>query len=72
MSGRARSLYIKISAFHSLYLFDTEDANVFLNGVASTLSAVKSAQQQAGFAVLYYNVRVKDDLGLYHHGLGQR
>ena len=28
--------------------FDTEDANVFLNGVASTLSAVKSAQQQAG------------------------
>lgn len=37
--------------------FDTEDANVFLNGVASTLSAVKSAQQQAGFAVLYYNVK---------------
>ena len=39
--------------------FDTEDANVFLNGVASTLSAVKSAQQQAGFAVLYYNVKSK-------------
>ena len=38
--------------------FDTEDANVFLNGVASTLS-VKSAQQQAGFAVLYYNVKSK-------------
>ena len=39
--------------------FDTEDANVFLNGVASTLSAVRSAQQQAGFAVLYYNVKSK-------------
>lgn len=39
--------------------FDIEDANVFLNGVASTLSAVKSAQQQAGFAVLYYNVKSK-------------
>ena len=39
--------------------FDTEDANVLLNGVASTLSAVKSAQQQAGFAVLYYNVKSK-------------
>ena len=39
--------------------FDTEDANVFLNGVASTLSAVKSAQQQAGFAVLYYNEKSK-------------
>ena len=39
--------------------FDTEDANVFLNGEASTLSAVKSAQQQAGFAVLYYNVKSK-------------
>ena len=39
--------------------FDTEDAIVFLNGVASTLSAVKSAQQQAGFAVLYYNVKSK-------------
>lgn len=39
--------------------FDTEDANVFLNGVASTLAAVKSAQQQAGFAVLYYNVKSK-------------
>ena len=39
--------------------FDTEDANVFLNGVASTLSAVKAAQQQAGFAVLYYNVKSK-------------
>lgn len=39
--------------------FDTEDTNVFLNGVASTLSAVKSAQQQAGFAVLYYNVKSK-------------
>ena len=39
--------------------FDTEDTNVFLNGVASTLSAVRSAQQQAGFAVLYYNVKSK-------------
>ena len=39
--------------------FDTEDANVFLNVVASTLSAVRSAQQQAGFAVLYYNVKSK-------------
>lgn len=39
--------------------FDTEDANVFLNGVESTLAAVKASQQQAGFAVLYYNVRSK-------------
>lgn len=37
--------------------FDTEDANVFLNGVESTLEAVKASQQQAGFAVLYYNVK---------------
>ena len=35
--------------------FDTEDANVFLNGVESTLAAVKASQQQSGFAVLYYN-----------------
>lgn len=39
--------------------FDTEDANVFLNGVESTLAAVKASQQQAGFAVLYYNVKSK-------------
>ena len=39
--------------------FDTEDANVFLNGVESTLAAVKASKQQAGFAVLYYNVKSK-------------
>lgn len=39
--------------------FDTEDANVFLNGVESTLAAVKASQQQSGFAVLYYNVKSK-------------
>ena len=51
--------------------FDTEDANVFLNGVASTLSAVRSAQQQAGFAVLYYNVKSKT-IWLIQLWLGQR
>lgn len=39
--------------------FDTESANVFLNGVASTLREVKASQQSAGFAVLYYNVKSK-------------
>ena len=39
--------------------FDTEDANVVLNGVESTLAAVKASQQQSGFAVLYYNVKSK-------------
>ncbi len=39
--------------------FDTEDANVFLNGTASTLAAVKTSQQEAGFAVVYYNVKSK-------------
>lgn len=39
--------------------FDTEDANVFLNGSASTLEAVKLAQKDAGFAVIYYNVKSK-------------
>lgn len=39
--------------------FDTENANVFLNGVASTLANVKSSQQEAGFAVIYYNVKSK-------------
>lgn len=37
--------------------FDTENANVFLNGTASTLANVKSSQQEAGFAVIYYNVK---------------
>ena len=39
--------------------FDTEDANVFLNGAASSLEAVKTAQKDAGFAVVYYNVKSK-------------
>lgn len=39
--------------------FDTENANVFLNGEASTLAEVKTAQKSAGFAVLYYNVKSK-------------
>lgn len=39
--------------------FDTEDANVFLNGSASTLAAVKSAKDDSGFAVIYYNVKSK-------------
>lgn len=39
--------------------FDTDNANVFLNGVASTLANVKSSQQEAGFAVIYYNVKSK-------------
>lgn len=32
---------------------------MFLNGVESTLAAVKASQQQSGFAVLYYNVKSK-------------
>lgn len=39
--------------------FGSEGANVFLNGAASTLAAVKSSQQSAGFAVIYYNVKSK-------------
>ena len=39
--------------------FDTENANVFLNGVASTLESVKLSQKDAGFAVIYYNVKSK-------------
>lgn len=39
--------------------FDTDDANVFLNGTASSLEEVKTAQQNAGFAVVYYNVKSK-------------
>ncbi len=39
--------------------FSTENANVFLNGVASTLAAVKQSQQECGFAVIYYNVKSK-------------
>ena len=39
--------------------FDTEDANVFLNGAASDLESVKTAQKDAGFAVVYYNVKSK-------------
>ncbi|MFQ6970270.1 MAG: S-layer homology domain-containing protein [Enterocloster aldenensis] len=39
--------------------FDTDNANVFLNGVASTLSKVKTSQQEAGFAVIYYNAKSK-------------
>ncbi len=39
--------------------FDTENANVFLNGAASTLAEVKTAQKSAGFAVLYYNIKSK-------------
>ena len=37
--------------------FGSENANVFLNGTASTLEAVKTSQQDAGFAVVYYNVK---------------
>lgn len=39
--------------------FGSENANVFLNGTASTLEAVKASQQDAGFAVAYYNVKSK-------------
>lgn len=39
--------------------FGSDNANVFLNGVASTLAAVKVSQQDAGFAVVYYNVKSK-------------
>lgn len=39
--------------------FDTDNANVFLNGTASTLAAVKQSQKDAGFAVIYYNVKSK-------------
>ncbi len=39
--------------------FDTEDANVFLNGVASDLAAVTRSQRDCGFAVIYYNVKSK-------------
>ena len=38
---------------------EAENANVFLNGTASTLEAVKASQQDAGFAVVYYNVKSK-------------
>ena len=37
--------------------FSTENANVFLNGVASDLAAVKQSQKECGFAVVYYNVK---------------
>ena len=39
--------------------FGSENANVFLIGTASTLEAVKASQQDAGFAVVYYNVKSK-------------
>ena len=39
--------------------FGSENANVFLNGTASTLEAVKASQQDAGFAGVYYNVKSK-------------
>jgi hypothetical protein len=39
--------------------FSSEKANVFLNGTASTLVAVKASQKATGFVVLYYNVRSK-------------
>lgn len=39
--------------------FGTENANVFLNGVASTLALVKESQKQTGFVVIYYNVKSK-------------
>ena len=39
--------------------FDTENANVFLNGTASTLASARASQQQSGFAVVYYNVKSK-------------
>ena len=39
--------------------FSTENANVFLNGVASSLAAVNQSQRECGFAVIYYNVKSK-------------
>ena len=39
--------------------FSTENANVFLNGVASSLEAVNQSQRECGFAVIYYNVKSK-------------
>ena len=39
--------------------FSTENANVFLNGVASSLAAVNQSQRECGFAVIYYNVKPK-------------
>ncbi|MFR3728085.1 S-layer homology domain-containing protein [Lacrimispora sp.] len=39
--------------------FSSEKANVFLNGTASTLAAVKASQKATGFVVLYYNVKSK-------------
>jgi hypothetical protein len=39
--------------------FGSDDANVFLNGVASDLAAVKASQKASGFAVIYYNVKSK-------------
>ncbi|MCD7908726.1 MAG: S-layer homology domain-containing protein [Clostridium sp.] len=39
--------------------FSTENANVFLNGVASSLAAVSQSQRECGFAVIYYNVKSK-------------
>ena len=39
--------------------FGSENANVFLNGTASTLEAVKASQQDAGFDRVYYNVKSK-------------
>lgn len=39
--------------------FSSEKANVFLNGTASTLAAVKASQKATGFAVIYYNVKSK-------------
>ena len=39
--------------------FDTDDANVFLNGQASTLSLASISQKEAGFAVVYYNTKAK-------------
>lgn len=39
--------------------FDSEKANVFLNGTASTLAVVKASQKATGFVVVYYNVKSK-------------
>lgn len=39
--------------------FSSEKANVFLNGTASTLAAVKASQKATGFVVVYYNVKSK-------------
>lgn len=39
--------------------FSSEKANVFLNGTASTLAAVKASQKATGFVVIYYNVKSK-------------